>query len=79
MKVLLLNPPYLKGDIHSARWDSVTISGSYWYPIYLAYCTGLLGKHGHETMLVDAEADGLSFEDTFQRAKMRAHWLLTFS
>ena len=69
MRVLLLNPPYLKGYIHSARWDTITISGSHWYPIYLAYCAGLLEKHGHETKLVDAEADGLSFENTFQIAE----------
>lgn len=70
MKVLLLNPPYLKGYIHSARWDTITISGSHWYPIYLAYCTALLEKNGHETILVDAEADGLSLEDTFNKARV---------
>ena len=70
MRVLLLNPPYLKGYIHSARWDTITISGSHWYPIYLAYCAGLLEKHGHETKLVDAEADELSFENTLQIAKI---------
>jgi len=70
MKVLLLNPPYLEGYIHSARWDTITISGSHWYPIYLAYCTALLEKSGHETKLVDAEADGLSLEDTFHKAKV---------
>lgn len=66
MKVLLLNPPYYRGYIHSARWDGRTISGSHWYPIYLAYCTGLLEKYGYETKLVDAEADGLSVEDVLQ-------------
>ena len=60
MRILLLNPPYLPGYIHSARWDGLTVSGSHWYPIFLAYTTGLLEKHEHECKLVDAEADNLS-------------------
>jgi len=70
MKVLLLNPPYSRGYIHSARWDTITISGSHWYPIYLAYCTGLLEKHDHETKLIDAEADELFFEEVLRKAKV---------
>jgi radical SAM superfamily enzyme YgiQ (UPF0313 family) len=69
MKVLLLNPPYVPGYIHSARWDSITISGSHWYPIFLAYCTGLLEKYGHSCKLVDGEADNLSDEDVLKIAE----------
>lgn len=69
MKVLLINPRYVAGYIHSARWDSLTISGSHWYPIFLAYCTGLLEKYGHRCKLVDAEADNLSDSDVFLVAK----------
>ncbi|MDD5181711.1 MAG: B12-binding domain-containing radical SAM protein [Candidatus Nanoarchaeia archaeon] len=57
MKALLINPQYEKGYIHSARWDSITISGTHWYPIFLGYCTGLLEKYNHECRLVDAEAE----------------------
>jgi len=57
MKILLINPQFEKNYIHSARWDSITISGSHWYPIFLAYCTGLLEKNGHECKLIDAEAE----------------------
>ena len=60
MKVILINPQYAKGYIHSARWDSITISGSHWYPIFMSYCTGLLEKHGHECKLIDAEAENLT-------------------
>ncbi|MEM7821751.1 MAG: radical SAM protein [Candidatus Aenigmatarchaeota archaeon] len=66
MKVILINPQFVKGYIHSARWDSLTISGSHWYPIFLAYCTGLLEKYGHKCKLVDAEANDLSDEDVLK-------------
>ena len=66
MKVFLLNPPYVPEFMRSARWAAVSISGSNWYPIYLAYCTGLLEKYGHKTKLVDGPVDKLSHEDIFK-------------
>jgi radical SAM superfamily enzyme YgiQ (UPF0313 family) len=69
LKILLVNPQYIEGYIHSARWDSLTISGSHWYPIFLSYCTGLLEKHGHECKLIDAEAENLSDKNIFSIAK----------
>jgi len=69
MKIFLLNPPYVPEFMRSARWAAVSISGSNWYPIYLAYCTGLLEKYGHKTKLVDGPVDRLSHEDVFKIAK----------
>jgi len=69
MKVLLLNPPFVKGFMRNARWAVVGISGSYWYPIYLAYCTGLLEREGHKAKLLDAQVDGLSHEETLKIAQ----------
>ncbi len=69
MKVLLLTPPFAPNFMRNARWDVMGISGSQWYPIYLAYCTGLLEREGHETRLLDAQVDGLSREKTYQIAK----------
>lgn len=68
MKTLLLNPPYEKHFIRSARWAAKSISGSNWYPIWLAYCTGLLEKHGHEAKLVDALVEEYSNEKTVDLA-----------
>jgi len=65
MKVLLLNPPYKPNFMRNARWATVGISGSVWYPIYLAYCTGLLEREGHTVKLLDAQVDGLSHEETY--------------
>lgn len=65
MKILLLNPPFVPEFIRSSRWAAVSVSGSNWYPIYLAYCTGLLEKYGHYVKLVDGPVDKLSHEDIF--------------
>src|SRR3990172_3091401 len=62
MNVLLLLPPFEPGFMRNARWDGMTISGSNWYPIFMAYCTGLLEREKHEARLVDAQVDKLSHE-----------------
>ncbi len=69
MKVLLLMPPFVPNFMRNARWDVIGISGSQWYPIYLAYCAGLLEREGHETKLLDAQVDSLSREKTYQIAE----------
>lgn len=68
MKVLLLMPPYTNGFMRNARWDGIGISGSNWYPIYLAYCTGLLERENHEVKLLDAQVNNLSHEETYKEA-----------
>lgn len=66
-KVLLLNPPYpIKHFIRSARWAAPSISGSNWYPIWLAYAGGWLEKHGHKILLLDALVERLSPEKTLE-------------
>lgn len=67
MRIVLLNPPYKKYFIRSARWTAQAISGSNWYPIWLAYCAGLLEKHGHQVTLLDALAEGISSRETCRR------------
>lgn len=69
MKVLLLNPPFLKGFVRISRCFWLPISGSLWYPIFLAYCAGWLEKHGHKIKLVDAIAENLSHQRTLEVAK----------
>ena len=84
MKVLLLTPPFVRGFMRNARWDVITISGAQWYPIYLAYSTGLLEREGHEAKLLDAQVYGavlgrhpLGESETLDRIKRRHlvdHW-----
>jgi radical SAM superfamily enzyme YgiQ (UPF0313 family) len=65
MRVLMLNPPYLEGFMRNARWEAISIAGSEWLPIWLAYATGWLEKHGHDVKLLDTGAGKLSKEKTY--------------
>jgi anaerobic magnesium-protoporphyrin IX monomethyl ester cyclase len=64
MKIYLLHPPYLsptgatvKRFFRCTRWQGgVSRGGTYWYPVWLAYTTGVLAQAGHEARLVDAPA-----------------------
>lgn len=69
MKAYLLNPPYIKNYVRSSRCTWLPIAGSNWYPIFLAYATGLLEKNGHEVKLVDALVDKLSHKETIDDIK----------
>lgn len=68
MKVLLLNPPYFSGFIRSARCTIASISGSNWYPIFLAYATGWLEKHGHQVKLIDGVVGNYSIKEVVSLA-----------
>lgn len=72
MKIYLLNPPFVKNYVRSSRCTWIPIAGSNWYPIFLAYATGLLEKNGHETKLVDAPVARLSHEDVLKDVKSYA-------
>lgn len=57
MKILLLNPPFkteLGRFSRSSRSPAIAKSGTLYYPIWLAYATGVLEKAGHEVKLIDA-------------------------
>jgi len=60
MNVLMLNPPYYAKYSSSQRSPGVIKSGVIYYPIWLAYATGVLEQHGLNVRLVDAPAAGLS-------------------
>jgi len=69
MKVLLLNPPFLKNFSRSQRSPAVTKSGTLYFPMWLAFATGLLEKKGHTVDLIDAPADGHDMDYVFKRAR----------
>jgi anaerobic magnesium-protoporphyrin IX monomethyl ester cyclase len=69
MNILTLNPPFLPKFSRESRSPAVTKSGTLYYPMWLAYATGYLQKAGHELLLLDAAAGGLSLEQTVERAK----------
>lgn len=57
MRIYLLNAPYRPNFVRCGRWQGVAArGGTLYYPLWLAYATGLLEQSGHTARLVDAIA-----------------------
>jgi radical SAM superfamily enzyme YgiQ (UPF0313 family) len=69
MNVLALNPPFHSRYSRSQRSPAVIKSGVVYYPIWLAYATGVLEQDGFEAKLVDAPAARLSLPDVLSMAE----------
>jgi len=69
MKILTLNPPFFRKFSREQRSPAVTKSGTLYYPMWLAYATGVLEEEGFEVRLVDAPAQGQSLEDVIRLVK----------
>lgn len=70
MKVLLLSPPYPKPDyMRNSRADGISLAKAQWHPVWLAYATGWLEKHGHICKLIDAPASNMFFDDVLEETK----------
>ncbi len=69
MRVYLTNLPFVRGYIRSSRSSWLPVAGSNWFPIFLAYATGLLEKNGHEVRLVDAPVENISREEILKDIK----------
>ncbi len=59
----MLNPPFKGRFSRSARSPAVAPSGTIYYPIWLAYATGVLEEAGFNARLIDAPARGLTLKD----------------
>jgi radical SAM superfamily enzyme YgiQ (UPF0313 family) len=62
MKILALNPPFHARYSRSQRSPAVIKSGVIYYPIWLAYATGVLEQDGFSVRLVDAPAAGYNLQ-----------------
>ena len=69
MKILVLNPPFLPRYSRPQRSPAVTKSGTIYFPIWQAYCTGVLKDAGHEVSFIDAPAACLSLDDVLAEAR----------
>jgi radical SAM superfamily enzyme YgiQ (UPF0313 family) len=69
MKILMLNAPFHKKFSRGSRSPAVTKGGTIYYPIWLAYATGVLEKTGNFVKLIDAPARDLNLEATIEIAK----------
>jgi anaerobic magnesium-protoporphyrin IX monomethyl ester cyclase len=69
MKIWVLNPPFLAKFSRPQRSPAVTKSGTLYFPIWLAFATGVLEQAGHEVVLTDAPARGLTNTDILEMGK----------
>lgn len=69
MKVLFLNPPFLKKFSRPQRSPAVTKSGALHFPLWLASAGGVLIENGFDVDLIDAPAEGLSIDDVEGRVR----------
>jgi len=58
VKVYLLNGPYLPRFTRDMRWQDTGRGGTLYYPVWLAYATGMIEQLGIECRLVDCAARG---------------------
>ena len=69
MNILVLNPPFHPRYSRSQRSPAVIKSGVMYYPIWLAYATGVLEQDGFNVQLVDAPAAGYDLGCVLDRAE----------
>ncbi len=72
MRVALLNPPFLSefGRFsRSQRSPAITKGGTFYYPTWLAYATGILEQNGFEAKLIDAPARRYRLHDVVSKVK----------
>lgn len=67
MKIVFLNPPFKGRFSRTSRSPAVTSGGTLYYPFWLAYSAGAAESAGHEILLLDAPADGLSIEGVLDK------------
>jgi len=67
MKILMLNPPFHKRYSRQSRSPCVTKGGTFYYPYFLAYATGVLDEE-FDVKLIDAVASDLLRSDIVKRA-----------
>ncbi|MBU4245797.1 MAG: radical SAM protein, partial [Nanoarchaeota archaeon] len=69
MKILAVNPPYIKGFSRQSRSPCVTKSGTLYMPYFLSYMVGVLEKEGFDVLLIDAVAKNMSRDQVMELAK----------
>ncbi|MBI5553652.1 MAG: B12-binding domain-containing radical SAM protein, partial [Candidatus Diapherotrites archaeon] len=62
MKIVTLSAPYFDKFSRNSRSPAVSKGGCVYYPIWLAYTTGVLEQNGHDVKLIDAPACKMSME-----------------
>ncbi|MFH1861761.1 MAG: radical SAM protein [bacterium] len=68
LRILMLNPPFLKRYSRPQRNPGVTRSDTMYYPYWMAYATGALEKAGFPVRFYDAPAAGMEYVDVEAKA-----------
>jgi len=77
MNILVLNPPFLQKFSRPQRSPAVTKSGTLYFPLWLAYCVGVLENEGHEVTFTDAPARGMVLKEIINQAvKLQPHLIV---
>lgn len=77
MRIYSLNPPFTPKYSRESRSPASTKGGTVYYPMWLAYATGVLMKEGHHVFMQDAVSDGSTKEQVVQKAKqMKAEMVM---
>ncbi|HLA37340.1 MAG TPA: hypothetical protein VJZ02_02625, partial [Candidatus Brocadiales bacterium] len=63
MKILVLNPPYLKGFCRSARWAARSRGRVQRHPDWLLIAVGVLERAGHRVKFIDGPVHQMSREE----------------
>jgi len=69
MRVIMLNPPFKPRFSRTSRSPAVSKGGCVYYPIWMAYATGVLMESGHNVRLIDAPAENLDLKDVLKKIK----------
>jgi len=69
MNILILNPPFFKKFSRPQRSPAVTKSGTIYFPIWLAYCAGVLEEAGHGISFIDAPARGYDLNECLMQVE----------
>lgn len=70
MRILCLNPPFKEEHgkfSRGQRCPAITKAGTFYYPIWLSFATGVLEQAGHDVTLIDAPAERLGEKELFDR------------
>lgn len=70
MNILVVNPPYVSRFSRSQRSPAVTKGGTFYYPVWLAYATGVLEQEGFTVKLIDAVAQKMDLEHTLAMGRI---------
>lgn len=69
MRILMLNPPFTPKFSRTSRSPATTRAGTIYYPLWLAYATGVLDKEGFDVKLIDAPAHNLNLKEVLKITK----------